>query len=110
MGNKKKVVRLANAYLERQNVDWMDLPYFKLTFNDDTDDVSTNYRVIPAGKFNWKVFESLQKMYMEAGDSKVNASIKANKVVVDFYSAAAKCTKDGVSPFKVYITKKFLNK
>jgi hypothetical protein len=104
MGKKKTLTRWANARLERQTIDWMDLPYFKITFDDTSGDVWLRFRVIPSGKFNGKIFETLQGMYIEAGMTKQEATIRANKVVTDFYRAADRCSKDWGKPFKVYIT------
>jgi len=104
MGKKKVKTKWANAWLERQVVDWMDLPYFKITFDDVDEDVWLRFRIVPAWKFNGRIFETLQWMYMDAWDTKMEASRKANKVVIDFYRAADKCSKEWNKPFKVYVT------
>ncbi len=106
MWNKKVITKRANAWLEWQTIDWMDLPYFKLTFDDDEWDVWLRFRVVPAGRFNGKIFETLQWMYMDSWMTKKEASIKANNVVIDFYRGADKCSKNWDKPFKVYITHK----
>ena len=105
MSKKKVLTKWANARLERQNVDWMDLPYFKQTFEDTDWDVGLRFRIVPAWRFNGRIFETLQWMYMDAWDTKIEASRKANKVVIDFYRAADKCSQEWKKPFKVYITR-----
>lgn len=111
MAKKKVLTKWANARLERQNVDGMDLPYFKITFDDTDGDVWLRFRIVPSWRFNGKIFETLQWMYMDAWDSKQEASRKANNVVIDFYRAADKCSQSWKKPFKVYITRKdsFIN-
>ena len=95
--------RRCNAWLEWQNVDWMDLPYFKITFDYHEKDLNLKMRVVPAWYFNGRIFESLQWIYIENWMTKPEASAKANQVVTDFYRAASECTKNKVNPFKAYV-------
>ncbi len=107
MWKSKVAVRRANARLERHDIEGMDLPYFKITFDDYIDDVWLRFRIVPAWRFNWKIFETLQKMYIEeTWASKWAASKKAIETITDFYKASDLCSKQWTKPFKVYITEK----
>lgn len=108
MGKKNRAV-WANARLERQSIEWMDLPYFKITFEVNDKKETQRFRVVPAGRFNWKILESLQKIYMDNWMSKIEATRNAVKVINDFYTAADRCSKEWEKPFKVYVTKTFNN-
>lgn len=110
MSDKKTIVRRANAWLERQTIEWMDLPYFKITFDDSAEDIWLRFRIVPAGKFNWKISEALQKTYIAKWMSKSEAIQKAVRTCNEFYDACDKCSKEWVKPFKVYISKRDKNK
>lgn len=117
MSKSKRVVRRANAWLERQKVEGLDLPHFKITFDNYVEEMWLRFRLIPTWKFNWKIFEKLQSMYIKQWLSKSEATKIANKSIIDFYTAASECSKEWTKPFKVYIslkdidqTKNFINK
>jgi len=110
MSKVKRIVRRANARLERQNVDWLDIPYFKITFNEWLDGLWIRFRLVPSWKFNWKIFEKLQSIYMEQWLNKSDASKKANDIIIAFYTAADACSKEWTKPFKVYISNKEIEK
>ena len=104
MWKKSVLKRRANARLERQNVEGMDIPYFKITFDDVNEDTWLRFRIVPAGRYDGRIFWTLKQMYLDWGMGNQEATTKANNTVVDFYKAASKCSENWSNPFKVYIT------
>ena len=104
---KKQVSTILSMY-EKEMVKY---PYFKMIFS--IEEVNLHIRIKQRWQNHGLIYEEMVNMYMEQGEAKRDAMMKARQVVCDFYTVCDILTKKWQTPFVAIVSeldpKKVLN-
>lgn len=95
---KKQVSTILSMY-EKEMVKY---PYFKMIFS--IEEANLHIRIKQRGQNHWLIYEEMVNMYMEQGEAKRDAMMKARQVVCDFYTVCDLLTKKWQTPFVAIVS------
>ena len=95
---KKQVSTILSMY-EKEMVKY---PYFKMIFS--IEEANLHIRIKQRWQNHWLIYEEMVNMYMEQGEAKRDAMMKARQVVCDFYTVCDLLTKKWQTPFVAIVS------